>query len=192
MAPDPDRGQVLVGYTSGAVALIDAGTGVRTLLTTGGGAEITACAVGAGGMLAAGTADGKVLAWDKTRADIPMAGPVHRGRVRHLAGGTPRLPIVSAGQDGQVITWSADGTPTVLSGHDTDVRNVAVGDHGRLLVSTSSDRTTRVWDMDGGRQLALLPLQSRGQLVAAHRTGPVIACSDDGGVTTACELRGRR
>jgi WD40 repeat protein len=192
MAPDPDRGRVLVGYTSGATALLDARTGEHTVLRPGGDTEISACIVAARGVLAAGTADGQVLAWAGDRTEITMTDAGHRGRVRHLALGTPRFPIVSAGEDGTIIKWPTHGTTARLSGHDADVRHIGVGDRGRLIVSTSDDRTTRVWDMDSGRQLALLPLQSRGQLVAAHPGEPLFACSDDGGMTTACELRGWR
>ncbi|GAA2559699.1 hypothetical protein GCM10010435_33680 [Winogradskya consettensis] len=189
MAPDPDRGAVLVGYTSGAVALLDAATGARTVLRPGDDAEISACAVGAEGVLAAGTATGQVLAWDNTLTPISTAGAAHRGRVRHLAAGTARFPLVSAGEDGVILRWTAAGAAAPLSGHSADVRNVAVGDRGRLVVSTSDDRTTRVWELDSGRQVAVLPLQSRGQLVAAHPTRALFTCSDDGGITSACELR---
>jgi serine/threonine protein kinase/WD40 repeat protein len=59
----------------------------------------------------------------------------------------------------RVFVFDADTGKVLLTleGHQTQVYNVTFGAGGDLLASSSFDGTTRLWDVDRGRQVARLP-----------------------------------
>lgn len=64
--------------------------------------------------------------------------------------------LLSAGMDGKVKVWDAEGTSgfkclRTYAGHDKGVRHVHFSNDGRKFVSTSFDKTVKVWDTETGK-----------------------------------------
>jgi WD40 repeat protein len=57
-----------------------------------------------------------------------------------------------------VRIWNANNGEALctLDGHSADIENVQLSQDGRLLVTSSSDKTARIWSIDCGRELAVL------------------------------------
>ena len=69
-----------------------------------------------------------------------------------------------------------------LGGHRGEVYNILFSDDGRVLVSTSADRTVKVWDIESRQLLYTLRGHTNGVLVARFtpdQKGLVTASSDD-------------
>ncbi|KAF8554305.1 WD40 repeat-like protein [Imleria badia] len=118
--------------------------------------------------LASGGHDGHVRQWDP-KSGKPI-GDVMKGHSKwvtslawepvHINSTAPRL--ASSSKDGTVRVWST-ATRRVeytLGGHTASVNVVKWGGGGKggkgVLYTASSDRTVRVWDAQGGKQLMVL------------------------------------
>ncbi|KAL4066090.1 WD40-repeat-containing domain protein [Scleroderma citrinum] len=118
--------------------------------------------------LASGGHDGQVRLWDpKTGKSIGEAMKGHSKWVTslawepvHLNPSAPRL--ASSSKDGTVRVWSAltRRLEYALGGHTASVNVVKWGGRGKggkgVLYTAGSDRTVRVWDPQGGKQLMVL------------------------------------
>ena len=136
----------------------------------------------ADGRLASGSADGTVVVWDLSQADMRPRQPV-----QILRGLGAEVMSVAWSADGRLASGSGDGTVIVwdlernqpgriLKGHFSRVMSVAWSADGRLA-SGSEDGTVIVWDLEGG----LL-----AQTLEGH-SGPVwsVAWSADGRLASA-------
>lgn len=115
--------------------------------------EITAVAVAIDGqLLFSGDQEGQICVWDRNQTARRLARFSHGAPVTNLAVSSRYL--ASCGTDSRIKLWSldsllgADPRPTVLTGHTADVTSVTFSQDGRLLVSTSLDRTVRVWNLE--------------------------------------------
>ncbi|KAI9573887.1 WD40-repeat-containing domain protein [Boletus coccyginus] len=118
--------------------------------------------------LASGGHDGHVRLWDpKSGRPIGDAMKGHSKWVTslswepvHINPTAPRL--ASSSKDGTVRIWSTSSRQLeyTLGGHTASVNVVKWGGGGQggkgVLYTASSDRTVRVWDAQGGRQLMIL------------------------------------
>ena len=85
--------------------------------------------------------------------------PVAR-QVYSLAWDPRGLHLAAGAGDARIYVLSLARTNTVwriLQGHQQGVRGLAFHPDGRLLVSSSLDNSTRLWDVTAGRELAELP-----------------------------------
>ena len=67
--------------------------------------------------------------------------------------------VVSAGQDGTVRLWRADGVgePLILCGHKDGVLAATFSPDGTWVASAGDDGTVRLWPADGIGEPVILP-----------------------------------
>ncbi|HEX9671412.1 MAG TPA: hypothetical protein VGC93_18235 [Thermoanaerobaculia bacterium] len=88
--------------------------------------------------------------------------------------------LATAGGDGTVRLWEPGGRPRLFTGHEGDVRCVALSGDGRWLASGGNDRTVRLWDAASGRLV---------HTFGGH-AAPVRAVAFGAGGLTSADLRG--
>ena len=72
-----------------------------------------------------------------------------------------------------------------MSGHNTDVRSLAVSPDGVSLASGGDDRTVRVWDTVTNQELlCLTDCKARVNAVAFSPDGTTLAAADHSGAIT--------
>ena len=110
-----------------------------------------------GAEMATSSTDDSVRIWD-TASGRMIRGPLNAHKFdiwRAVYGKNVAFPfkeqplLVTGGWDRSVRVWTADTFQELaeLVGHDDPVRDVAVSRDGRYVVSGSSDRTARLWDL---------------------------------------------
>jgi RNA polymerase sigma factor (sigma-70 family) len=132
--------------------------------------------------------DGKTLAV-ATYGSVVQMHDVATGKELPRGAGL-RQPARSAAltPDGKTLA-TPDGTSSItlwdsmtgelrrrLEGHEGLVLNVLLSADGRTLFSAGADDTVRAWDVTTGRQLARMPVESRGPYPGLR----VLACTPDG------------
>merc|ERR1711959_151823 len=77
----------------------------------------------------------------------------HTDKVRCLHWDSARQVLYSAGHDNQLLGWSADDWSVVTryEAHKDWVTSVQLSQDGQFLISTSVDKTCRVWEPDTGQ-----------------------------------------
>jgi len=138
-----------------------------------------------GGRAAFGTGDGRVLVRDLTTgADQELLKGVEERIMclafspdgAQLAGGSSSLRNLGVGP---LRVWNLAGArPVVSFEHDAVVMGVAFSPDGTRAVSSSSDTTTRLWDLQAGKEVRWLGPESKQ---FEHRSGVAcVAFSPDG------------
>lgn len=109
---------------------------------------------------------------------------------------TPDGRVLSAGMDGKLCLWNASGPPrcTELLGHTGSVSRLAVSSTGQHAVSTSYDKTVRVWAVGSsggeagclrGHRAPVMHLAWSDRLLAsADRDGCVLCWDAQAGTAT--------
>ena len=90
---------------------------------------------------------------------------------------------ISAASDCTLKLWdTASGRELqTFKGHEDSVWNVRLTSHGRHAVSTSFDRTSRLWDVQTGNCLTVLPLDGSPTCFALSSSGPDVILGDGTG-----------
>ena len=87
--------------------------------------------------------------------------------------------VACGGKGGILYLWDLEHNPKSksLTGHTEHIWSVAFSPDGKRLVSGSSDKTTRLWDVETGEEIATLPLDTprTTMALAFSRCGTMIA-----------------
>jgi WD40 repeat protein len=157
---------------------------------TGHTGTVLTVAFSSDGRLLASSSDATVRFWDV--ADPSRATPLGQPLTCYSAAFSPDGRTLACGGGGQaegnklVQLWDiADpshatflGQPQLLSGHDEPVRSVAFSPDGRILVSSSADRT-RFWDVANPSNITHLAyLFGGGRSMAFSRDGRILTSNE--------------
>jgi WD40 repeat protein/serine/threonine protein kinase len=137
VAVTPDGQRLVTGHSSGPVIVWDLASGRQMMTLMGHRAFVTCVAVSPDGKrVATASMDGTARVWD-------------------ISARSDRIHAIPPPDRMNAVTTSGRGTLTI-HGHTGTVWSVAVTPDGKRIVSGSSDRTARVWDMVSGQQLLKL------------------------------------
>jgi WD40 repeat protein len=108
-----------------------------------------------------------------------MATLQHPGTARFAGFGKEGTTLVSADAR-SVRLWNLGGTreKQVLPGHGNGVPGLAFSPDGRLLASSSADRTVKIRDMERGKTIRTLHLAGQVQALAFSPDGNLLATGD--------------
>jgi len=125
------------------------------------------------GLLFSASVDRTIRVWDMNTHKCLHVLEEHTDKVRCLYWNAERRELLSGGDE--LLVWNADDWTVKhkLEGHKDWVTSVCVD--GEMVVSTSVDKTCRVWDFEGNLQRTL-----------EHDAWLNTACVLDGQIITGC------
>ncbi|XP_072173006.1 phospholipase A-2-activating protein-like [Diadema setosum] len=129
------------------------------------------------GLMLTGSADKTIKMWRAGRCERTFTG--HSDCVRALAI-VSEMEFLSASNDGTVRRWLTTGDCVhQYQGHTGFIYSMALLANGTDFVTSSEDRTVRVWADSQCQQTITMPAQSNWS-VAAMQNGDIIVGSSDG------------
>ncbi|HVR75630.1 MAG TPA: hypothetical protein VMT52_14945, partial [Planctomycetota bacterium] len=143
----PDGARVVTASREGTATIWDPSSG-SVLVTLKGHVIALECAAFSpdGLRVVTASADGTVRVWEASSGRELLAWNSPGGRIASAAFSPDGLRIVAAAGKLAVVWDSWSGTEIrVLGGHAGTVTSAAFSPDGELLVTTSSDRTARLW-----------------------------------------------
>ena len=174
----PDQTQIALGGPSKLVRIYSIATG-ELLQTIKKHTEwVTAIAYSPDGvLLATGDRNGGVHVWESATALPYSELKAHQQCVTDIAWRDDSNLAATTGEDSQIMLWELENSSRVRnwSAHGGGSQAVRFSHDGRL-VSTGRDRTTKLWDGNGGQQRAFEAFGDIALVAAiSHDTTKVIA-----------------
>jgi WD40 repeat protein len=178
LAVSPDGRQLACAAGDGTVKVWDPATGQQLLTLRGHTTMVLGVAYRPDGKcLASSSYDGTVKLWDTTTGQVRHTLEAHKSRVVGVAFSpdgqrlaTNGVSLDARGQNlWEVKLWSVAPVSDPLfslTGHTAEIVDVAFSPDGQRLVSTSVDKTARIWDLKTGRELCLFTGHSHTVLQA--------------------------
>jgi WD40 repeat protein len=103
---------------------------------------------------AALSADGKTVAWGGAEGDGRITGTAHVWEVQSLATSPPKVQKPVAEKKKEAAEKKKDiDEQLCLTGHTSHVWSVSVSADGKRVLTSSTDKTLRLWDADTGQCL---------------------------------------
>jgi WD40 repeat protein len=154
--------------------------------------------------IVSGGEDLTVRLWDVATGECVAVWEAHAGWVRYVAFSPDGRSIATASYDRSIKIWEVkipdfsekSGICTyagicthTLIGHQQPVSSIAFSPDGQQLVSSSFDKTIKLWDTNSGKCLkTLLGHNSRIWMVAFHPNGQQLASGSDDNNTKIWDL----
>jgi WD40 repeat protein len=94
--------------------------------------------------------------------------------------------IISATDQPQIKLWRSNSLEDTLTGHSERVNALAISHNGKILASSSRDKTIKIWDLDTKTCLAILPGDSGTvtDLVITPDDQTLVSCHSDFNIRT--------
>jgi WD40 repeat protein len=189
----PDGRQLATGGEDGALRVWEwrdgRPSGKAPIVLRGHRGEVRSLVFSRDGTRIAAAGPDGVWVWDWARGEaVTLRG--HDGEVWGVAFG-PDGRVASAGQDGTVRLWNADGSgePVVWHGHDGRVLGVAFSPDGSRLATSGGDGTVRIWD-PAGNAIVLTGHKNSVEAVAFSPDGRHVATASTDGTARVWDVTG--
>ena len=111
-----------------------------------------------GNIHALGSVENKVYVWDVETKETIATLSEHSKKVNTAAYSHTSKVWATGDISGNLYVSDGKGKQITLSGHTNSIESLAFSPNGSQLVSISSDKTTSVWDIPSGKEVASLPL----------------------------------
>lgn len=109
--------------------------------------------------------DDETKIWDvnnpeKLKVKITTTVPTEWYHPKVFAPSGDQLAV--GGKNGTVYVWNYENpeSPILLSGHNDEIMTLAFSPDGKQIVSGSKDNTARIWDVDLGKEIAELRMET--------------------------------
>lgn len=129
-----------------------------------------------------------IRVWDLYGSSLPnvLVGHIADGAIALSADGrrvvfSPEISVLGRSENKTLCVWDLDRSPptVVLTGHTDHVRSVALCASGNWAVSSSNDKTLRVWDLTNGTCAAVFTCDA--QVSSCSWVGQHIIAGDGAG-----------
>lgn len=183
----PSGQEIITSSDDGTIAIHHIGGEVQAILNGHRGPVLSAEYTSKGDQLVSVSSDGTVRLWNPVTQDgeiliLSESPPL----CAQFASGEEML--VTGHQDNSIQIWKRNpatmkyASSLVMRGHTGQINSISVSRDGLRLLSGSSDRTCRVWDLESGKEL----------LTLKRHTRPItsIAMSPDGKTLISSSLDG--
>ncbi|MEX2215249.1 MAG: c-type cytochrome domain-containing protein [Phycisphaeraceae bacterium] len=174
----PDQSQVAVGGPSKLVRIYSTSTGELVESIKKHTDWVTAIAFSPDGvLLATGDRNGGVHVWEAETARPYSELKAHQQAVTDITWRDDSNIVATAGEEGQIMLWGLENSNRIRNwgAHGGGVQSVRFAHDGRL-VSIGRDKTTKLWDGNGGQQRAFDAFGDIGLVVAiSHDQSRVVA-----------------
>ena len=204
LAFSPDGKLLAIGSEDGVLRVIDFDTGKAVYTSPSRNVRIERVAFSPNGKLVAvGDSNSQIAVYvPQAKANQIAMGVqgVDTLEVMGVAFGSDGASVFSGGRDGKVRLTagpgpdgtSAGNTATKLRdfiGHSGPVTGLAVTNDGKFLVTSSEDKTVRVWDVTSGKQLrSFQGHMTKATAVAVRGDGKQVASASDDGAVRVWDL----
>ncbi|WP_437477905.1 AAA family ATPase [Sorangium sp. So ce1014] len=192
-AISPDGERIVSASHDKTLKVWDVVSGRVLSTLEGHSAGVYACTISPDGQrVVSGSGDGTLKVWDVASGHLPSSFEGHSAEVTSCAISSDSERIVSASSDATLKVWDVAsgrllsalgdspraGTP---QRHRDKVTGCAISPDGKRIVSSSYDKTLRVWDIASGQLLSII--EGHGDWVMACAISPdgqrVVSASSD-------------